>query len=74
VIFSLSLDHITSNSANFETVLSLLSSFFVPEDEDVFMSWISNTLGDKKVRGRMARWRRDWQALVVAGKEGTALL
>jgi hypothetical protein len=68
------LDHITSESANFETALSLLSSFFVPEDEDAFMSWISNMLGDKKVRGNIARWRRDWQALVAAGKEGAALL
>lgn len=68
------LDHITSNSANFETVLSLLSSFFVPEDEDAFLSWISNMLGDKKVRGNMAQWRRDWLALSAAGKEGTALL
>jgi hypothetical protein len=68
------LDHITSDSANFETVLSLLSSFFVPEDEDAFMFWISDMLGNKKVRQNMARWRRDWQALVAAGKEGDALL
>ncbi|KAF9056052.1 rab-GTPase-TBC domain-containing protein [Panaeolus papilionaceus] len=67
-------DHITSNSANFETVLSLLSSFFVPESEDVLMSWIEMTLGDKKLRANMQRWRRDWKALVAAGKDGSALL
>ncbi|TFK68231.1 RabGAP/TBC [Pluteus cervinus] len=67
-------DNITSNSANFETVLSLLSSFFVPEDEDVFLSWIEKTLGDKKLRSSMRKWREDWKALVAAGTDGTALL
>ena len=68
------LDHITSSSASFETVLSLLSSFFVPEDDDTFLSWIESALGDKKLRSNMSKWRRDWQELVATGREGTALL
>ncbi|KAH9849209.1 RabGAP/TBC [Lenzites betulinus] len=67
-------DHITSEGANFETMLSLLSSFFVPEDEDVVLSWIEKALGDKKVRADMARWRQDWTRLVASGEEGSALL
>ncbi|TFK42048.1 rab-GTPase-TBC domain-containing protein [Crucibulum laeve] len=67
-------DHITSSSANFETVLSLLSSFFVPEDEDTFLFWIEKTLGDKKLRASMRKWRADWKELVAAGKDGAALL
>ncbi|KAH9486452.1 TBC domain-containing protein [Psilocybe cubensis] len=67
-------DHITSSSANFETILSLLSSFFVPEDEDALMSWIGTTLGDKKFRGNMTNWRQAWKKLVAEGKEGSALL
>ncbi|PPQ86964.1 hypothetical protein CVT25_009786 [Psilocybe cyanescens] len=67
-------DHITSNAANFETILSLLSSFFVPEDENALMSWIGASLEDKKLRGNMANWRQDWKKLVAAGKEGSALL
>ncbi|KAF9011173.1 rab-GTPase-TBC domain-containing protein [Cyathus striatus] len=67
-------DHITSNAANFETVLSLLSSFFVPEDENVFLQWIEKTLGDKKLRENMIQWRNDWKGLVASGKEGDALL
>ncbi|KAF9486528.1 RabGAP/TBC [Pholiota conissans] len=67
-------DHITSSSANFETILSLLSSFFVPEDEDALMVWIETMLGDKKLRANMAQWRQDWRALVAAGKDGAALL
>ncbi|KAG6896767.1 hypothetical protein C0992_006281 [Termitomyces sp. T32_za158] len=67
-------DQITSSAANFETVLSLLSSFFIPEDEDTLMNWISRMLGDKKLRSNMRKWKADWQALVAAGKDSTALL
>jgi len=68
------LDYITSSSANFETILSLLSSFFVPGDENLLLSWIETTLGDKKLRSNMTEWRQDWKALVASGKDGTALL
>ncbi|KAJ7431748.1 rab-GTPase-TBC domain-containing protein, partial [Mycena galericulata] len=67
-------DHITAGAANFETILSLLSSFFVPEDEDSLLLWVEKTLGDSKLRASMSRWRADWKGLVAAGKEGTALL
>ncbi|KAF9225311.1 RabGAP/TBC [Gyrodon lividus] len=67
-------DHITSSSANFETVLSLLSSFFVPEDEDSLLSWIEHLLADKKLRVRIRSWRQDWNQLVASGKDGGALL
>ncbi|KAF7337566.1 Rab-GAP TBC domain-containing protein [Mycena sanguinolenta] len=67
-------DHITSAAANFETILSLLSSFFVPEDEDSLLLWIEKTLGDKKLRSSMSRWRADWRQLVATGKDATALL
>ncbi|KXN85714.1 USP6 N-terminal-like protein [Leucoagaricus sp. SymC.cos] len=67
-------DHITSSSANFETILSLLSSFFVPQDENLFLAWISKTLGDKRLRSNIKKWRMDWRNLVAQGKEGSALL
>ncbi|KAF9445280.1 RabGAP/TBC [Macrolepiota fuliginosa MF-IS2] len=67
-------DHITSSAANFETVLSLLSSFFVPEDENLFLTWISKALGDKKLRANINKWRADWKRLVAEGKDGAALL
>jgi hypothetical protein len=67
-------DHITSPSANFETVLSLLSSFFIPEDENLLLAWIERALSDKKLRANMDQWRCDWQALVAQGKDGTVLL
>ena len=67
-------DHITSAAANFETVLSLLSSFFVPEDEDSLLGWIEKFLGDARVRSAMRGWRSEWRELVKQGKEGTVLL
>ena len=74
VFFFFLADHITSDSANFETILSLLSSFFVPEDEDVLLSWIRKFLGDQKMRTNMAHWKREWQGLVISGRQGVALL
>lgn len=67
-------DHITADSANFETVLSLLSSFFVPEDEDVYMNWIAKVAENKKMRSEMQSWRAEWKELVACGKDGEALL
>lgn len=64
----------TSASANFETVLSLLSSFFVPEDEDAFLLWIMRMLSDKKLRENMLKWKADWKGLVASGKSDKALL
>ncbi|KAG6843622.1 hypothetical protein H0H93_000486 [Arthromyces matolae] len=67
-------DQITSDSANFETVLSLLSSFFVPEDEDTLMNWIGRMLGDKKLRANMLAWKQEWRGFVATGKDTSALL
>jgi len=67
-------DHITADSANFETVLSLLSSFFVPEDEDAYVNWIAKVAENKKIRSEMQSWRAEWRELVASGKDGEALL
>ncbi|KAH8102422.1 RabGAP/TBC [Cristinia sonorae] len=67
-------DHITSESANFESVLSLLSSFFVPEDENALLSWIEKVLADKKLRSSMQEWRATWKRLVASGEHNDALL
>lgn len=67
-------DRITAESANFETVLSLLSSFFVPEDEDVYLNWIAKVAENKKMRSKMQSWRAEWKGLVASGRDGEALL
>lgn len=72
--YCLGLDHITSASASFETVLSLLSSFFVPEDENALLSWVEKVVADKKLRSSMRQWRADWQRLVESGQQNSALL
>jgi len=67
-------DYLASPHATFETILSLLSSFFVPEDEDAMLSWVRTTLENKAIRAEMAKWRKSWKELVATGKDGTALL
>ena len=52
----------------------MLSSFFVPEDEDALMKWIERAVEDKKLRADMVRWRQDWKQLVREKKDGSALL
>ncbi|KIJ53601.1 hypothetical protein M422DRAFT_154639 [Sphaerobolus stellatus SS14] len=61
-------DYLTSANANFETILSMLSSYFVPESEDTLMKWIERALGDGHLRAEMAAWRKEWGALVREGK------
>ncbi|KAF9654099.1 RabGAP/TBC [Thelephora ganbajun] len=67
-------DYITSKSASFETILSLLSSFFVPEDDNALLEWIEKVMSDKKARASMQQWRANWRQLVATGQDGKALL
>jgi len=67
-------DYLASPDATFETILSLLSSYFVPQDEDSMMAWIRHTLDDKKLREEMTRWRSEWSGLVERGESTKALL
>lgn len=59
--------HITKPSADFETILSLLSSFFVPQDEDAFVRWVGKMLKRKDVSDLLARWRLDFRQREAAG-------
>ena len=52
----------------------MLSSFFVPEDENALMAWVGGVLANKKLRADMSRWRTEWRELVKQGKEGDGLL
>ncbi|ODO06655.1 hypothetical protein I350_04013 [Cryptococcus amylolentus CBS 6273] len=67
-------DLLASPHASFESILSLLSSYFVAEDEDSLMQWIHKVLALKGLRGKMDGWRVEWKGLVKGGKGDTALL
>lgn len=67
-------DYLSSPEANFETILSLVSSFFVPEDEDAFIDWVRVTLGTPEIRSAMKGWRQSWEQLVAQGRQHDALL
>ncbi|KAH7096129.1 rab-GTPase-TBC domain-containing protein [Auriculariales sp. MPI-PUGE-AT-0066] len=67
-------DQLGSAAASFETVLSLLSSFFVPETDDSLMHWVSRTMSDSRLRADMNGWRQQYRTLVREGKGADALL
>jgi hypothetical protein len=67
-------DLLAAPTANFESILSLLSSYFVAEDEDALMRFIRKMLAQPGMRTRMDRWREEWAGLVQDGKSGEALL
>ena len=67
-------EYLASPQATFETVLSLVSSFFVPEDEDVVVLWVRKLAEVKDLRSSMSEWRTKWRALVASGQDRTALL
>lgn len=67
-------ENLAAADANFETILSLLSSFFVPGDDDAFMRWIQSTLALKGLRSRITGWRREWQELLAQGTAMDTLL
>ncbi|KAI9637330.1 rab-GTPase-TBC domain-containing protein [Dioszegia hungarica] len=67
-------DLLAAPTANFESILSLLSSFFVAEDEDKFMRWIKRMIHQPGMKSRMDGWRAEWHTLVREGKDRDALL
>lgn len=67
-------DLLASPKANFESILNILSSYFVPQDEDAMLLWMRKLLWAPGVRDKIAHWRREWRQLVAEGKSGTALL
>jgi hypothetical protein len=67
-------DHLGSSEASFETILSLLSSFFIPEDDDAFMAWVQATLALKGLQGKMDEWRSEWKGFVREGTEMQKLM
>ncbi|WWC71665.1 uncharacterized protein I206_105623 [Kwoniella pini CBS 10737] len=67
-------DILSSPKANFESILSTLSSYFVIEDEDILMNWIKKLINQIEIRKKMDEWRKEWKILVEQGKSETALL
>lgn len=67
-------DLLSAKTATFESILSLLSSYFVAEDDDALLRWIRKTLDQPGFRGRLDGWRVDWHRLVKEGKSDRALL
>lgn len=65
---------LTAPNALFETILSTLSAFYIPEDEDFMMQWIHNMMKKAEIRLMMDGWRKAWQELIRNKQDGGALL
>ncbi|TIB78475.1 hypothetical protein E3Q23_00805 [Wallemia mellicola] len=67
VAFSISIlwslrHNIIEKNSNFETILTSLSNFFIPEDEDTLMSVCSSILNDAQIRTEMDRSRENYRS------------
>lgn len=67
-------DLLSDKTATFESILSLLSSYFVAEDEDAFMRFMRKLLSQQDLRNRMDGWRAEWGRLLREAKSDQALL
>jgi hypothetical protein len=65
---------LTAPNASFETILSTLSAFYIPEDEDLLMQWIYKMMKTPGTRSMMDGWRKRWQELVRNKEDRSALL
>lgn len=65
---------LTAPNSTFETILSTLSAFYIPEDEDAMMQWVGKMMGNGETKLMMDGWRKDWHELVRKKEDGTALL
>lgn len=68
------IDNLLSPQASFESMLSLLSSFFVVENEDALMDWIRKAMRNRQLRRDIDRWREEWKEKVENGEDKDALL
>jgi hypothetical protein len=74
LILTHGIDNLLSSEASFESILSLLSSFFVVENEDALMEWVRKAMRNRRLRRDMDRWREEWKEKVKNGEDKDALL
>ncbi|EIW67373.1 hypothetical protein TREMEDRAFT_13152, partial [Tremella mesenterica DSM 1558] len=67
-------DLLSAPNASFESILSLLSSYFVAEDDDVLMRWIRKMRHQPGLKQRMDSWRTEWGKMVQDGTSRDALI
>ncbi|SNX86232.1 related to GYP5 - GTPase-activating protein for Ypt Proteins [Melanopsichium pennsylvanicum] len=65
---------ILEQKADFESILSALSSFFVPEDDDALMFWVQDALARRHVRDTIGRAREEYRRKVERGDAAALML
>lgn len=65
---------ILAPNADFETILSALSSFFVPEDDDALLFWVKDALARKDVRSTIRNARQEYRRKMQNGEAAALML
>lgn len=65
---------ILGEGADFETILSALSGFFVPEDDDALMGWVRRAMKRKDVRSTIRKAREEYRGMAERGEAGNLML
>ena len=60
--------------ADFETILSALSSFFVPDNDDALLFWVRDALARKDVRSTISSAREEYRRKVQDGEASALML
>lgn len=62
--------YLVDPKADFESILSLLSSFFVPEDEDKLLKWLAKMLRRQDVRSLIRSARDEFRRSLRTAEDG----
>lgn len=65
---------ILESRADFESILSALSSFFVPDDDDALLFWVKDALSRKDVRTTIRNARDEYRRIVQRGDSSALIL
>ncbi|SYW80374.1 related to GYP5 - GTPase-activating protein for Ypt Proteins [Ustilago bromivora] len=65
---------VLAEGADFEMILSALSSFFVPEDDDALLFWVRDALARKDVRMTIKNAREEYRGKVRDGEASGLML
>lgn len=73
VVFSLAIlwglrDRLSRKDFSFEKCLEMLSSYIVPENDDLLLNWCKEVLGRNEIRKQIRDIRKEWKGLVKSGE------
>ena len=68
ILWSLQDTLLDPQQGSFEHTLGTLSSYMIPESDDVLLHWIDSTLSKRSTRATLIAARAEWHSLEASGK------